>query len=93
MALQLWTAMQLEKIIDRVDITKVKTLENYVALVTAFQLEFEAKTFNLETLRALSDTFPDDVDQSKLQELVEELSLDLQCYCNDLQQQVSGMSI
>ena len=85
--------MQLEKIIDRVDITKVKTLENYVALVTAFQLEFEAKTFNLETLRAFSDTFPDDVDQSKLQELVEELSLDLQCYCNDLQQQVSGMSI
>ena len=91
--LQLWNAMQLENMIDRVDNIKEKTVEIFASLVNALQVEFEAKGFNTESLHAFNDAIPENPSKADLEDLVEELKLDLWCYVKVMQAKVPGLLI
>ena len=89
--LQLWNAMQLEKMVDRVDFIKEKTVEHFASLVNALQVELEAKGFNTESLNASNDAIPDNPSNANLEELFEELMLDLRCYVKVMQDKAPGL--
>ena len=90
MALQSWTVLQFEKMIDRVNQVKLMMLKNFSVLVSELKLEFEMKSLKLGEVHVFGDALPTEAHQSEIQELLEEMSLDLHAYCKKMQQEVSG---
>ena len=71
--------------IDRVEKFDVMKLQDFIALVTELKMEFEVKGFKLDIVRVFQETMPTEADRSQVRELLDELSLDLNTYCNAFQ--------
>ena len=83
-----WTAMHLEEMIQRVDKLDVTKYPEFVALVSALKVEFQAKGFTIADVKVFQEVLPTEADQTKVQELVDEMSLDLSDYHQKLCSQV-----
>jgi len=75
--------------ITRVDNVNEKTLEVFTGLVKDLKMEFEAKALNVEALHVFNEISPEKVEQGKLEELYDKLSLDLTGYFNEMQEEAS----
>ena len=75
--------------ISRVESVNEKTLEDFTGLVKDVKMEFEAKALKVQALHVFSEIIPEEVQQDKLQELYDELSLDLNSYLNEMQEEAS----